>query len=183
MDIPIWIVSNNLNYVSLALPRIHKRQAAFSSYSLVDEGIMKQSRELSNMDRVIMTEFKKEYPAIVRRAIFSATTKAIIQYEMQHQYNNSNGGKEGFALALASIATTAYTIASTQADTRTWTTLPKRFDLIRVKRPEDGRLVLKTSSGLSLPAINIPLNEYTLVYVKMPSAGAKPSITVVPLRR
>lgn len=183
MDIPIWIASNNLNYISLALPRIYKRHAAFSSYSVMDEGTVKQSRELSDMDRVIMTEFKKEYPAIVRRAIFSATTKAIIQYEMQRQYNKSDGGKAGLAFALASIATTAYTIASAQADTRTWTTLPKRFDLIRVNRPEDGKLMLKTSTGLSLPVVNIPLNEYTLVYVKMPSAGAKPSITVLPLRR
>ena len=182
MDIPVWIFSNNLNYVSLALPRIHKRQSAYASYSVAEGDRVSTTYELSDMDRVVMTEFKTEYPAILRRAIFSATTKAIIQYEMQRQ-SQQNNGKSGLAFALASMATTVYTIASTQADTRTWTTLPKRFDLIRIERPESGKVVLKTSTGLSLPDITLPLAQHTLVYVKMPTAGAKPSITVIPLRR
>ena len=182
MDIPVWIFSNNLNYVSLALPRIHKRQNAFSSYSVAVGDHVSLSSELSDMDRVVMTEFKKEYPAIVRRAIFSATTKAIIQYEMQRQSQN-NDGKAGLAFALASLATTVYTVASAQADTRTWTTLPKRFDLIRIERPESGNIVIKTSTGLALPEVSLPLTQHTLVYVKMPTAGAKPSITVIPLGR
>jgi len=182
MDIPIWIFSSNLNYVSLALPRIHTRANAFDSYSVAVGDAVSKSSELSDMDRVVMTEFKKEYPAIVRRAIFSATTKAIIQYEMQRQSQNHDG-KAGLAFALASLATTIYTVASAQADTRTWTTLPKRFDLIRVERPKSGSMVIKTSTGLSLPEISLPLTQHTLVYVKMPTAGAKPSITVIPLRK
>ena len=182
MDIPIWIFSNNLNYVSLALPRIHKRESAFSSYFVAVEDHLYNSNELADMDRVILTEFKKEYPAIVRRAIFSATTKAIIQYETQRQAQNSDG-KAGAVMLVAAIASTVYTIASTQADTRTWTTLPKRFDLIRLARPENGKLVLKTSTGMALPEILVPFAQSTLVYVKMPTAGAKPSITVIPLGR
>ncbi len=182
MDIPVWLFSNNLNYVSLALPRIHKRTSAYDGYSIAVGDTVLKGSELADMDRVILTEFKKEYPAILRRAIFSATTKAIIQYEMQRQAQN-NDGKAGLAFALASIATTVYTVASAQADTRTWTTLPKRFDLIRLERPESGSLVLKTSTGLSLPQIDVPLTQHTLVYVKMASAGAKPSISVIPLGR
>ncbi len=182
MDVPVWIFSNNLNYVSLALPRIHSRASAYDGYSIAVEDKVSNSKLLSDMDRVVMTEFKKEYPAIVRRALFSATTKAVIQYEMQRQAQN-NDGKSGLAFALAALATTVYTIASTQADTRTWTTLPKRFDLIRIERPANGKVTLKTSTGLSLPEIDLPLREHTLVYVKMATAGAKPSVSVIPLGR
>ena len=182
MDIPVWIVSNSLNYVSLALPRIHKRDSAFSSYSIADQDMVRKTETISEMDRVIMTEFKKEFPAILRRAIFSATTKAVIQYEMQRQSQNTSGNA-GLAFAVASLATTVYTVASAQADTRTWTTLPKRFDLIRLERPENGKIAIKTSTGLSLEEIEIPLSEFTLVYVKMPSPGAKPSVSVMPLGR
>jgi len=180
MDIPVWIVSNNLNYVSLALPRIHQREQAFSGYSAVVEGGSYEAKTLSEMDRVVMTEFKKEYPAILRRAIFSATTKAIVQYELQHQ-SQQTSGNAGLALTLASFAATAYTIASAQADTRTWTTLPKRFDLIRLEQPHNAILTLKTASGMRLPEIVLPSEQNTLVYVKMPTAGAKPSISVIPL--
>ncbi len=182
MDVPIWIFSNNLNYVSLALPRIHPRASAFDGYSIADGDRVNSSRLLSDMDRVVMTEFKKEYPEILRRALFSATTKAVVQYQMQRQAQNSDGNA-GLAFALASLAATVYTIASTQADTRTWTTLPKRFDLIRLERPENGKITLKTSTGLALPKIHLPLSEPTLVYVKMATSGAKPSITVIPMGR
>ena len=182
MDVPVWIFSDKLNYVSLALPRIHSRANAYDGYSVAVGDTVSRSKQLSDMDRVVMTEFKKEYPAIVRRALFSATTKAIIQYQTQRQAQN-NDGKAGLAFALASIATTVYTIASTQADTRTWTTLPKRFDLIRLKRPESGKIVLKTSTGLALPEIEVPLAQHALVYVKMATAGAKPSVSVIPLGR
>ncbi|MGB5966168.1 MAG: hypothetical protein WBG65_11665, partial [Sulfurimonadaceae bacterium] len=182
MDVPVWIFSNNLNYVSLALPRIHPRSSAFDGYSIAIEDKVSSSKLLSDMDRVIMTEFKKEYPAIVRRALFSATTKAVIQYQTQQQMQNSDG-KAGLAWAVASLATTVYTIASTQADTRTWTTLPKRFDLIRLERPESGRFNIKTSTGLTLTQIDLPLSEHTLVYVKMATAGAKPSVSIIPLSR
>ena len=99
---------------------------------------------------------------------------------MQRQAQD-NDGKAGLAFALASIATTVYTVASAQADTRTWTTLPKRFDLIRLERPQEGKIIIKTSTGISLPEITLPLTQHTLVYVKMPTAGAKPSVTVIPL--
>ena len=126
MDVPVWIFSNNLNYVSLALPRMHLRSKAFDNYSIAVGDRVNRSELLSDMDRVVMTEFKTEYPAIVRRALFSATTKAVIQYQTQRQMQNSEGNA-GLAWAVASLATTVYTIASTQADTRTWTTLPSSF--------------------------------------------------------
>lgn len=180
MDVPVWIFSDNLNYVSLALPRIHERQSAYDSYGISDSEKYYRSEVLSEMDRVIMKEFKIEYPAIVRRALFSATTKAIIQYELQRQSQNSDG-KAGLAFAVASLASTVYTVASAHADTRTWTTLPKRFDLIRAEAPADGVLHIKTSSGLTLPQISLSSTQHSLVYVKMPTAAAKPSITVIPL--
>ncbi len=182
MDVPVWIFSNKLNYVSLALPRMHPRSSAFEGYSIATGDKVNRSELLSDMDRVILTEFKTEYPAIVRRALFSATTKAVIQYQTQSQAQNSDGNA-GLAWAMASLATTIYTIASTQADTRTWTTLPKRFDLIRLQRPENGRLTIKTSSGLSLSEIALPLREHVLVYVKMATAGAIPSVSIIPLGR
>ena len=182
MDVPVWIFSNKLNYVSLALPRIHPRAIAFEGYSIAVGDKVSNSRLLSDMDRVVMTEFKKEYPSIMRRALFSATTKAVIQYQTQRQAQNHDG-KTGLAFALASIATTVYTIASTQADTRTWTTLPKRFDLIRLERPQNGKFNIKTSTGLTLTEVDLPLREHTLVYVKMATAGAKPSVSIIPFGR
>jgi len=182
MDVPVWIFSNNLSYVSLALPKIYPRSSAFESYSVLEDDKSFHSQLLSDMDRVVLREFKEAYPAIMRRALLSATTKAIIQYQTQRQAQNSDGNA-GLAWAVASLATTIYTIASTQADTRSWTTLPKRFDLISLERPDDGLIHIKTNTGLTLPAVNLSFSEDALIYVKMSRAGAKPSISVIPMGR
>ncbi|WP_345977025.1 hypothetical protein [Sulfurimonas sp. HSL3-7] len=182
LDVPVWIFSNNLNYVSLALPRMQTRMRAFESYSIALEDEVFPSKLLSDMDRVVMTEFKEEYPAILRRALFSAMTKAFIQYQTQRQMQNSEGNAQAL-WALASIATTAYTIGSAQADTRSWRSLPKRFDLIRLHQPESRKFNIKTSSGLILTQVELPSRMPTLVYVKMTTAGAKPSVSIIPLGR
>ncbi len=178
LDVPVWIFSNNLNYVSLALPRMQPRQRAFESYSIAVEDEVFSSKLLSDMDRVVMTEFKEEYPAILRRALFSATTKAVIQYQTQRQMQNSEGNAQ-VLWALASIATTAYTIGSAQADTRSWRSLPKRFDLIRLHQPGNGKFNIKTSSGLIVAEVVLPSRTAALVYVKMATAGAKPSVSII----
>lgn len=182
LDVPVWIFSNNLNYVSLALPRMQTRMRAFESYSIAVEDEVFASKLLSDMDRVVMTEFKEEYPAILRRALFSAMTKAFIQYQTQRQMQNTEGNTQ-VLWALASIATTAYTIGSAQADTRSWRSLPKRFDLIRLHQPESGKFNIKTSSGLILTQVELPSRVPALVYVKMTTAGAKPSVSIIPLGR
>ena len=181
LDFPVFIFSNSLNYVSLALPRIHTRSSAFEGYSVSAEGSVKRGELLSDMDRVILSEFREAYPAILRRALFSAMTKAVIQYQTQRQMNNSEGNAQ-LAWALATIATTAYTIGSAQADTRIWSTLPKRFDLIRLKRPRSGRFTIGTSTGLVLKEIALHSSVPTLVYVKMTTSGARPSVSIIPLR-
>jgi uncharacterized protein len=182
LDVPVFIFSNNVNYVSLALPRIHPRQSAFAAYSVAVGDQVKESRQLSDMDRVIMSEFKYQYPAILRRALFSAMTKAVMQYQTQRQMSNTEGNTQ-MVWALASIATTVYTIGSTQADTRSWTTLPKRFDLIRLTYPKEGRFTIRSSSGLTLTQIELPMIAPTLVYVKMATAGAIPSVSIIPFGR
>lgn len=182
MDVPVWLFSRNVNYVSLALPRIHPRKSAFKSYSIAIGDKVQTTQLLSDMDRVVLSEFKEEYPAILRRALFSAMTKTMIQYQVQQQAQNQNG-KGGLGWAIASLAVTAYNVGSTQADTRTWTTLPKRFDLIRLKRPENGKFNIKTSTGLTLTEVDLPLRAHTLVYVKMVTAGATPSVSIIPLGR
>jgi len=181
MDLPVWIFSTNLNYVSLALPRINPRQSAFEGYSVAIGDEVRETQLLADMDRVIVGEFRYAYPAILRRALFSAMTKALIQYQMQHQMQNSEGNAQ-IAWGIASIASTLYTIGSTQADTRIWSSLPKRFDLIRLTFPQKGRFNIRTSTGLTLTQVELPSRVDTLVYVKMATAGAKPSVSIIPLR-
>lgn len=178
IDLPVFIVSSHLNYISVALPRLTEREKAFDALDIVingDEHIT--TGHLCSMDRVIKTEFKKQYESILRRAIFSMVTKTTIQYTLQEQGHNNN------TAALLGLLATIYQVATTQADTRIWSTLPKEFQLTRFARPNDGKVRITTPQGKVLSQIELPKREHLLVYVKIATPSAVPSVSVIPFGR
>ncbi|MDQ7067341.1 MAG: hypothetical protein Q9M40_04785, partial [Sulfurimonas sp.] len=177
IDFPIWIFSNKLSYISVALPKLIPRYKAYN-YLVISDDTNKtiQTKFLSSMDRVIQTEFEKSYDGIVRRAILSTATKAAITYTLREQANNTNSG----LTALVSVASTVYQITSTHADTRSWTTLPKEFQLARFKRPKNPNIKLTTPNNILIKNIKLPKTKHTLIYVKIATTNAKASVQVIP---
>ena len=179
IDLPVFIVSNDLNYISVALPRLVEREKAFEYLSVEINNSEHISTEfLCSMDRVIKTEFEKEYENIVRRAILSVATKTSIQYALKQEGNNQNS-----AGALLGLAATIYQITTTQADTRIWSTLPKEFQLARFSRPDDGKVKIMTPHGVIVSEIELPESDYILIYVKMATSNAVASVSVIPFVR
>lgn len=169
MDFPAFIVSRELTFVSVALPRLELRSSA-CTHLLIDDGVREHpTRPLASMDRIIQTEFKKMYPSTVRRALFSAMVKTVIQFQARQQ-----GGD------LAGLAAAVYQIASTRADTRIWSTLPKEFQLLRFRRPESGNTVIRMPGGRVIADLRLPKRNHILVYVKIPTNTAVPSVSMIP---
>ncbi len=122
------------------------------------------------MDRVIQTEFKKDFQGILTRAIISATGKAIAQYATQRNEDSS--------AQLASVLVAVYSYATTAADVRMWTTLPKNFQVARFTIPQN-REVTITPEGLNSFEVEIPACTNALVYIRIPFRQAKPVFNVI----
>jgi len=176
MDFPIWIFTDRLSYISIALPKLIERKNAYPYLNISQNNQTIKSKFLCSMDRVIKTEFEKSYPTIVRRAILSAATKTAINYAINERAQNSNSN----AALIASIASAIYQIASTQADTRIWTTLPKEFQLARFKRPEDGKITINTPHNQLIKSLDLPKEDNILIYIKIATPYAKASVSVIP---
>ena len=170
MDIPLFIKTNNIKYVGIALPELFFRSKAHQYLIAEVDGKDYQTHLVSDMDRVIQTEFSKDYPEILTRAIISATVKTAAQYALENQ--DSKGSK------IASIFMTAYSFATTAADVRIWTSLPKEFQVARFPRPEGGKLKVKRPDSIPFE-INIPDCNNALVYVRITTGQAKPIIEVM----
>jgi hypothetical protein len=170
MDIPLFIKTDNVKYVGIALPELFFRSKAHQYLIAEVDGKNYQTHLVSDMDRVIQTEFSKDYPGILTRAIISATVKTAAQYALENQ--NSDESK------IASLFMAAYSFATTAADVRIWTSLPKEFQVARFPRPEGGKL--KVNRPGSIPfEINIPDCNNALVYVRITTSQAKPIIEVM----
>lgn len=175
IDFPAWIFTSQVDYVSIALPRMRQRTGAFSHLDIRDKDhLITQTQLLSSMQRVMHTEFKKHYPQIMKRAALSAISKAALQ-------NVSKNSSSGFV----NFAATVYSILSTQADTRMWTSLPKHFHVAKFKK--EGRASIDIYSSVNstynykIASVKLLPAKHTLIYVKIPTLAHKVHISTFSL--
>jgi len=167
LDLPLFIVSRTVKYTGIALPTLAFREKGCEYLNLkTGDETVGRTAVLSSMDRVVQTEFKKRYPAVLRRAIASAAVKTVAQAQVQKQLGDIGGLLGGLVQR-----------ATTIADTRMWTALPKEFQIARIKTPEDGRLEIVSSEGRSF-AVTVPPGARSIVYIKIPSMEARPYCSV-----
>ncbi|MFP2770146.1 COG3014 family protein [Oceanisphaera sp. KMM 10153] len=166
IDLPLFVLTSNVSYSGIALPKLVERSPAYSNLQI---GRIK-TRPLANMDRIIQAEFKSEFPYILSREVIRATLKTVAQKQVQD--------KSPLLGMVAGIAQAA----STGADIRGWTTLPKEWQLARINRPNNGKLKI-TAPELSLPLeVELDANSrFHLVYVKAAAPLQQPEIEVINL--
>ncbi len=170
VDLPLYLVSKDVYYAGIALPKITPRSQATSKLQVQDQNDWVDSEVISEMDRVIQTEFAKVFPGILARALVSAAARVVVQEALTDR-GSTEAQLMGFAASIYSYATTA-------ADLRMWTGLPKDFQVARVPMPEDGLLNIRLA-GDAPRDLEIPPCRYALVYVKKVAAGAEPVIEIM----
>ena len=122
---------------------------------------------IASMDGVIGLDFKNELPVVITKTIASTITKAVAAYAI-NQAASQQGNSEGAAIIqlVALISTVVYQAAVNIADTRTWTTLPKEFQVCRFPTPPDRKIVLETPNGIQKIPVTIGDGTINIVYVK-----------------
>jgi hypothetical protein len=170
LDIPLFVATDEVKYVGIALPQLEFRDGAYPYLVAEVDGKEYKTCLVSDMDRVIQTEFSKDYKGILTRAIISATAKAIAQYALEKQDSSKS--------SLASVFMAAYSFATTAADVRIWTSLPKDFQIARFPKPKNGRLKV-TPPGSASFEINISGCNNAIVYVRIPANQVEPVYEVI----
>ena len=170
LDIPLFLVTQSVKYVGIALPMLKYRNRAYQHLTIEAGDKSYTTSVVAEMDRVIQTEFSKDFKAILTRAIAAAAARAAAQYLFEQQ--NSSAG------SIMSIATAAYSFVTNAADVRIWTSLPKEFQVARFPKPNDGKL--RISPPVAAPLIiDIGSCNNAIVYVRILTAGAEPVYDVM----
>jgi hypothetical protein len=165
IDIPLFIQTNKVKYVGIALPKLSFREQAFPYLTIKTDGQSYKTSMVANIDSVVQTEFEKDFKGILTRAIISATSKAVAQYALSQKGDSST--------QMASFLVAAYSFATTAADVRIWTALPKDFQVARLSIPENRIITIEPADGQSFQ-VEIPSCNNAIVYVKIPFRQAKP---------
>ena len=117
------------------------------------------AQDLANVDAMFMTEYNEYRINDTARALTSAVARMALQSSV---YNSKNS-----VAPILGLLSTAYSEITTNADIRTWVTLPKNISVMRVQKNKSGLIDL-TSNGNLISQVSVPNdgNNY-LVYVRV----------------
>jgi hypothetical protein len=177
IDLPLFLVSRKVLYAGIALPKLVKRQGACERLTIQSQGKSYPTEIVGDMDRVVQTEFAKEFPWILTRALIAAGAKAAAQNAIMQNSGNDNLSMSA-GRVIAGLAVAAYSAATTAADVRIWSALPKDFQVATIPMPADGQLVIMTPGNRAIP-VAIGSCRYAIVYIKIVSPLSDAVIEVI----
>ena len=167
INVPIYLATNKIIYTGIALPRMNRGRSASEDISVYSDGkMLSKTSVVGDMQSVLFSEFNYSYSDILTRALFSAALKTYAQYEAK---------KDNPYMGLAAAA---FQLLTNHADIRSWNTLPKDFQVTRVKIPQSKTLLLRTGAH-NMEVELTESSKHAIVYVKIAAATSKPSVTVM----
>lgn len=161
IDLPLFIVGvGKLPYVGASFPTLRPQDGHLSSLAVTAGETQTATATLATMDAIVAREFKDELPTIIAKTLASTMAKAAAIY-----FINQEAKRQGNMAYLASqIATSIAFAAVNIADTRTWTTLPKEFQVCRVPTPADRKI--HVGDGALKTEVQVAEGTINLVFVK-----------------
>jgi len=171
IDLPLFLIIPGVPYVGAAFPALRYRGNYLSTLNVSHSGTTESTELLASIDAVVAREFKNELPIIITKTLIASAIKAGATYGAYSGV--TNGGRKNAEAGLAVlIAGSIFQIAMNQADLRTWTTLPKEFQLCRFSTPENRKIELESPfSGHKLP-VTIEDGLINVVWVKSVSRNS-----------
>lgn len=176
IKIPTFLVSSKVDYVGAAFPKLKFNPDFIGSLTVKAGEQNLSTATLCSMDSVIGHDFKNEWPVVVTKTLISTATKAIVQATAQKSADHAGM----FASLGAKVALTALNSATTHADTRVWSSLPKEFQYARVATPADRQLTL--TAGKATQTVTLAPGAVNVVYVKSIAPGAPLLLTQFALK-
>lgn len=191
LDLPLFFmpfVGNYAPYVGMALPVLRMRGAGATSWRVAaSSGAVVQMEELADVDRLLKTEYDVYMRGAIAREITRTMVKAGVQVALgvaadaaERRAMKKGNSADYWALRMSQMAVAAWAMATTGADLRSWTALPKTVKVARVTRPADGRIDV-WADGQKIELTLEPGN--TLVFIRKPSPQATPAVKQVTFKR
>jgi hypothetical protein len=167
IDIPLFIVAPRVPYVSVALPAIRPSGLNYNLKLKLDTQDIALPLA-SRPDALIAKHFEAALPGVKAQAFTSAAVKATASYlinqSTEEAAQRGNGGSGAMLWSIATkVGTAVYTVGTTKADVRNWSSLPARFSVARFEAQAGQKLTVPGHPEVSL---TLPAGKVLLVSLK-----------------
>jgi hypothetical protein len=159
IDVPIIIA--DVSYVGAAFPKLEFHENYLPGLAVSADQVQGNTETIASMDSIIALDFKNEWPVIVTKTLIATVAKGAAAYGV----NTAARQQDDWAGLIARIGTAVYQAAVNIADTRTWSTLPKEFQVARLVTPESRALTVAGASG-QLAEVSLVDGVVNVVYVR-----------------
>jgi len=133
---------------------------------------------VASMDSVVGLDFKNEMPVVITKTIASTVAKAVAAYAA----NQAASQQSDIAGLFMQLGTAIYQAAVNIADERTWTTLPKEFQVCRLPTPPDRKMELQVNANGQKIPVTIEDGTINIVYVRSITAAGPVLVTQFKLK-
>lgn len=172
-DLPLIFVpfaNRYAPYVGMALPGLKLRTQAAANWSVESGTESSGMSQLDDIDRLVKCEFDVYFRGALKREITRTVTKAGVQIALGVLCDNVRDDSTRIALRGSQYAVALWAAATTAADLRSWTTLPKSVYMTRIDRPADGVIRLK-GNGAIVAEIHVQEGN-SIIFVRKTSPSA-----------
>jgi uncharacterized protein len=168
IPVPLFLfTANEILYTQVPLSRLVFNDQFNPALTITTGGAQTATATVCGMDSVIAKDFKNALPSMWLNALLCASTKAIIQHELNKSIDKN---ATGYGALFAKLAVAVTSVATTRADTRSWRALPKTFSYARLSTPDDKTITLSTPDGQNAQ-VTLPDAQVAVVYVKQTQPG------------
>ena len=182
IDIPLFVVSSRVPYVSVALPALRPSGLSYNlklKLDAQDVAVPLASRP----DALIAKHFEAALPGIKAQAFTSAAVKATASYlinkSTEEAASRPNSGSGAVLWSIATkVGTAIYTVGTTKADLRNWSSLPARFSVARLDAKPGQKL---TVPGHPEASLTLPAGKVLLVSLKSTQENQSVVLRCTPL--
>ena len=177
IDIPLFFT--RLSYVGASFPKLELQGGQLSGLQVNAGGSNETTALLASMDSVIAQDFKNELPSIITKTIAATIVKGAAGYALNEMANQQGGGTAGL---ISQIGTALYQLSVNIADLRTWTTLPKEFQICRIPTPADRKVELHAVGSGQQSIVTLDEGLVNLIYVRSISASGPMFVSQMKLK-
>lgn len=155
LNLPLFTRDDDMRFYSFSLPVYREASEASQPLYLHHEQQVIQADDIVVLQSLASKVLRDQLPSLVTRQALRLIAKEKLRKKMSKE-----GGDVGNILA------SLYSMASERADTRSWLTLPKKIQLLKVNLPAGTHtLNLEHSNGSSLVEVVVNPNRLSLINV------------------
>jgi uncharacterized protein len=175
-DLPLMIFSSTsrIPYLGIAMPSLKFNDQYLKDFKVSTKNplLSVQSKILADFDIIVSQEFEKFYSLELSRSISGAITKAGLQYIS----TNSVRGESETLRSVVGVGVGLLAQATTRADLRSWSTLPKQIRFCKLPTPKDKKLTIQGVGTSFVEEISLKPAQTNFVILRSISSHVRPLV-------